>query len=132
MFSNNWRARSPLTGSGHGVAEVQGGSDDNAGRAVDLLQQFIIHQNAAVFGSQEVGPATGCEADFETSATHFAGHRADRVVLTDLPFFQLGYPNGFHAFGLQHANVFVADNMALGQKFLPTGPEYGATKDPTS
>ena len=26
----------------------------------------------------------------------------------------------------------VADDMALSQEFLPTGPEYGATKDPTS
>ena len=118
--------------AGDGVAEVQGGGDHHAGGAVDLLEQFVVHQHAAVFGGQEVGPAAGREADFETAAAHLAGDRADRIVLADLAFFQFGYPDGFHAFGLQHANVFVADDMALGQQFLPAGPENGATKDPTS
>src|SRR5450759_5377766 len=44
--------------AGDRVAEVQGGGDDDAGRAVDLLEQLIIHQHAAVFCCQEVCPAS--------------------------------------------------------------------------
>src|SRR5450759_5630104 len=99
--------------AGDRVAEVQGGGDDDAGGAVDLLEQLIVHQHAAVFGGQEVGPAAGCEADFETSTAHLAGDRADRIILADFAIFQLGNPNGFHAFRLQDTNVFVADDMAL-------------------
>src|ERR1035441_2779781 len=99
--------------TGNRVAEVQGGGDDNAGGAVDLLEQLIIHQHAAVLCAQGISPAAGREADLETSAAHLAGHRADRVILADLPVFQFRNPNGLHAFGLQHANVFVADDRDL-------------------
>jgi hypothetical protein len=124
ISASNW--------SRHGVAEVQGSGDDHAGGAVDLLQQLIVHQDAAVFGGEQVGPASGRQADFETAATHFAGHLADRVVFADFAVFQFGDPNGIHTFGLQDPDVFIADDMPLGQQLLPTGTENGATEDPSS
>src|ERR1039457_376478 len=103
-----------------------------SGSAVDLFQEFVVHQHAAVLGGQEIGPATRRQADLKTPAPHLAGYRANRVVLADLALLQLGNPNGFHAFGFQYPNVFVADDMPFCQQLLPPGPENGATKDPSS
>src|ERR1700693_2643592 len=48
---------------GRGMAELMRRGDDHAGGAVDLLEEFIVHQYAAVFRGQEVGPAARREAD---------------------------------------------------------------------
>src|ERR1035438_350977 len=118
--------------SRNGIAEIQRCGDDHAGGAVDLFQKLVVHQYATVFGGQQIGSAPRRQADLEAAAPHLAGDRANRVVLADFALLQFGYPNGFHAFGFQYPNVFVADDMPLGQQLLPAGTENGATKDPSS
>src|SRR5271165_177688 len=36
--------------AGHGIAEIERRSDDYAGGAVDLLEQFVVHQHTAILG----------------------------------------------------------------------------------
>ena len=114
------------------IAEIQRRGDHHAGGAVDLLEQFIVHQHAAIFGGEQIGPSAGRQADFKTAATHFTGYLADGVVFPDFAFFQFGNPNGFHSFGFQYPNVFIADDVSLRQQLFPTRTEDGATEDPSS
>src|SRR5205823_3882211 len=118
--------------SGGGVAEIEGGGDHYTGGAVNLLQELVVHQDTAVFGGQKVGAASRSQADFEAAAAHLAGHCANRIIFADFAFFELGDPNCLHALGLQHANVFVADDMAFGQKLLSTWTKNSTAKDPSS
>ena len=71
------------------------------------------------------GAAAGCEADFEASAAHLAGDRADRIILADLAILEFGDPDILHAFGFEDPDIFVADHVALRQQFLPPGSKNG-------
>jgi hypothetical protein len=130
--NGKWRAlhgRDALTR--HGEAEIQRRGDDHAGRAVDLLQQLVVHQHATFLGGLQIGPAARRQADLEAAAAHLAGYRADRVVFADLAFLQFGHPDGCHAFGFEDPNVVVADYMALRQQLLSAGTKDGAAQHPT-
>jgi hypothetical protein len=116
--------------TGDCVAEIQGGGNDHTSGAVDLFQEFVIDQNAAIFGSEEIGPAAGGKTNLKTATAHFAGDRTDGIIFTDFTIFQFRNPDGFHAFGFQHANVFIANDMALGEQFLSARAKYGAAEDP--
>src|ERR1022692_695917 len=101
--------------AGDREAEIQRRGDDHAGRAVDLLQQVVVHQHATFLGGLQIGPAARRQADLEASAAHLAGYRADRIVFADLAFLQFGHPNGCHTLGFEDPDVVVADYMSLRQ-----------------
>ena len=91
--------RNPLVGLR--VAQVRHGGDDNACRAIDLLQKFIVHQDTAIFSGNNVDPAAWSRAQFNAPATHFAAYRHDGIVFRDFTLFQLGDPNLRHPLGGQ-------------------------------
>jgi hypothetical protein len=117
---------------GHRVSIIERGRDHHARSAVNLLQEFVVHQHAAVFGGHQVGPATRREADLEAAATHFAGDGANGIILADLAVLQFRHPDGFHTFGFQDADVLITDHVALGEEFLAARPENSAAQDSAS
>src|SRR6185437_16445193 len=94
-----------------------------AASAVNLLQQFIVNEGAAIFSGNQVRPSTRREADFDRTAAHGSSHGHDRVIFTDLAIFQLSNPDLIHAFGFEQANIFVAKDVTFGKQFAPAWPE---------
>ena len=101
----------------------------DAGRAVDLLQEFVVNQDAAVFGGDQVGPSACRQADLEAAATHVGRDLCDGFVFSDFAVFELGDPDLFHALVFEELDVFFTEQMTFGEEFLAAGPEDGATKD---
>ena len=112
-----------------GESEVRKRGDHHRRSAVDLPQQLVVDEHAAVFGGEQVGPAARRQANFERPAAHFRRHRHDGVVFADLALLELGHPDLAHTFGLEQLDVFLAEHVSLGQELLAPWTEDRAAED---
>src|SRR5260370_35449054 len=110
-------------------AEVQRRGDHNTGRAIQLLQQFFIDQDTAIFCGHQIRPPTSRHADFVAAAPHFCRYLADGVVLATFPSFELCYPYILHALGFEDADILVSDDMTLREQLLSSRSKYSATEN---
>ena len=113
-----------------GESEVRKRGNHDRRRAVDLPQQFVVDQHAAVLGGEQVSPAAGRQADLERPTAHLRSHRHDGVVFAHLALLELCHPDLAHAFGLEQLDVFLAEHVPLGQELLAPGTEDRAAEDP--
>jgi hypothetical protein len=75
------------------MAEVRAGGDHNARGAVDLAEQLVVHQHAAVLRREQVSPSSRRQPDFEAPAPGFRCDLGDGFVFADLTLFELGDPD---------------------------------------
>jgi hypothetical protein len=115
--------------AGSREAEVRRSRNDHARCAVDLAEQIIVHQNAAVFGREEVRASACRKPDLKTSASHLRRHLADGRVLADFAFFKFGHPHLTESFGFQQPDVFITKNVPFGEQFLAPGPKNRTAKN---
>src|SRR5436190_1273378 len=79
--------------AGGGEAEIWRRRDDDARSAVNLLEQLVINQDAAVFDCEQIRAPAGRQPDFQAAATHFRGRLAYGLIFSDLAVFELGNPD---------------------------------------
>src|SRR6266853_257639 len=66
-----------------GEAEIRRGRDDDARSAVNLLEKLVIHQDAAVFKSEQIRAPASRQPDFQAAAAHFGGCLAYGLIFPD-------------------------------------------------
>src|SRR5688572_2563939 len=111
------------------VCEVDRGGDHNTRSAVELLQQIVVDQRAAVFRRKKVGAPARREPDFQTAATHLARHVRDGQVFGDFTVLQFRHPNLVHALALEETNVVLVNHVSLSKDLAATWPEDGAAEN---
>src|SRR5215472_4971852 len=67
--------------------------DDNAGCTVDLPQEFVVYEDAAVLGRYQVRPAASGHPDLDSATCNERRNLLDGIVLANLAFFQLRNPD---------------------------------------
>jgi len=95
--------------------EIRRGGDHHARQAVNLSQQLIVYQHAAVFGGKQIGPPARRQTDLQTAAPHLLGGLAYRLVFAHLAILEFRHPNLCQPLGLKQAHVFLVQDVTLPQ-----------------